>query len=315
MNLGELKKIDVRTVWGNEASHFTPWLAKDENLAILGQAIGMELELVAQEQYVGPYRADILCKDTLTQGYVLIENQLEKTDHCHLGQIMTYAAGLNASAIVWIASTFTDEHRAAMDWLNEITLENFGFFGLEIELWKIGDSLPAPKFNVVSSPNDWRKTIVESQVMGKLSDTKQLYLRYWDGFKHFLSERPNTVLRSQKPSPQHWTNLAIGRSGFTLSATASVEKQRLGAEIYIQPKDIDPKTAFHALLSSRQEIEDALGFPLEWQELPEAKGSRIVVFRQDVDIALEASWPSQFVWLAENLEKLHYVFGPRIKKL
>ena len=316
MLLGKLEKVDLRSVWESEAQKFTPWLAKEENLAEIGRIIGMELELVAQEQPVEQYRADILCKDTLSQNFVLIENQLEKTDHSHLGQIMTYAAGVRATAIVWIASQFTEAHRAAIDWMNEITAEEYGFFGLEIELWRIGNSPPAPKFNVVSRPNDWLKYVAEASALGKLSDTKLFYQRYWTAFREFISERPGTVLRSQKPLPQHWTNFAVGRSGFTMAATASSEKKkRLGAEIYIQPKDIEPKAAFAALLADKPAIEASLGFQLDWQELPEAKGSRIAIFQQDVDVTNEALWPEQFAWLAEKLEKLHDVFGPKIRKL
>src|SRR5882672_9937256 len=114
-NLGRLRKVDLREAWSSENSDFTPWLAQEENLKLLGEAIGIELELEWQEKDVGPFRADILCKDTATDDWVLIENQLERTDHCHLGQLITYAAGLNAVTIVWIAERFTQEHRAALD--------------------------------------------------------------------------------------------------------------------------------------------------------------------------------------------------------
>ena len=128
--LGQLIKVPLREFWEGEASDFTPWLADEENISLLGDTIGVELEVEAQERNVGPFRADILCKDTLTDNWVLIENQLELTDHTHLGQLLTYAAGLNAVTVVWIAERFTDEHRAALDWLNEITAEGFSFFGL-----------------------------------------------------------------------------------------------------------------------------------------------------------------------------------------
>ena len=146
--LGRLEKDDLRTIFASEAGDFTPWLAKEENLLLLGQTIGFELVLEAQEKSVGPFRADVLCKDTATEHWVLIENQLERTDHTHLGQLITYAAGLKTVTIVWIASPFTEEHRAALDWLNEITDNRFNFFGLEIELWRIGNSPVAPKFNM-----------------------------------------------------------------------------------------------------------------------------------------------------------------------
>ena len=157
--LERLIKVPLREFWEGEASDFTPWLAEEENISLLGETIRVELEVEAQERNVGPFRADILCKDTATDDWVLIKNQLERTDHTYLGQLLTYAAGLEAVTVVWIAERFTDEHRAALDWLNEITAEGVSFFGLEIELWRIGDSPRAPKFNVVSHPNDWTKTV------------------------------------------------------------------------------------------------------------------------------------------------------------
>ncbi|MCC7111052.1 MAG: DUF4268 domain-containing protein, partial [Deltaproteobacteria bacterium] len=150
--LGRLERVSLRDIWKTEAMDFTPWLAQRENMALLGEAIGLDLEVEAQEKEVGPFRADILCKETGSDSWVLIENQLERTDHAHLGQLLTYAAGLEAVSVVWIAERFTDEHRAALDWLNEIANEKLRCFGLEIELFRIGDSPVAPKFNVVSQP-------------------------------------------------------------------------------------------------------------------------------------------------------------------
>src|SRR5437762_8950858 len=147
-SLGRLEKIPLREVWTNESSDFTPWLARGENLKLLAETVGIELECEAQEKEVGPFRADILCKNTATDSWVLIENQLERTDHCHLGQLLTYAAGLEAVTIVWVAERFTEEHRATLDWLNERTDEKINFFGLEVELWRIGDSAIPPKFNI-----------------------------------------------------------------------------------------------------------------------------------------------------------------------
>lgn len=155
--LGCLEAVDPREVWPKEDGDFTPWLAKDDNIRLLGEAIGVDLEVVGAEQNVGQFRADILCRDTDTGRRVLIESQLERTDHTHLGQLMTYAAGLDAVTVVWVARRFTEEHRAALYWLNKITGDEIGFFGIEIELWRIGNSDPAPKFNIVSKPNDWTK--------------------------------------------------------------------------------------------------------------------------------------------------------------
>src|SRR5262245_9217077 len=176
--LGRLERLDLRTAWKSEAGDFTPWLAQKDNIALLSETLGLELELEAQEKNVGPFRADILCKDTATSAWVLIENQLERTDHSHLGQLLTYAAGLEAVTIVWVAQTFTEEHRATLDWLNEITDDRFNFFGLEVELWRIGVSAPAPKFNIVSKPNDWTKQVSRgvSAISGELTPARQLQL-------------------------------------------------------------------------------------------------------------------------------------------
>ena len=221
--LGLLEPVDLRTVWTTEADDFTPWLAEPNNLNLLGDAIGIGLELEAQEKNVGPFRADLLCKDTATDHWVLIENQLERTDHIHLGQLLTYASGLNAVAIVWISKTFTEEHRSALDWLNEITDDRFNFFGLEVELWRIGDSAVAPEFNVISKPNDWTRTVARgaSQVEAEaLTPDRQLQLEFWAEFRRFL-EGQELKFNPTKPRPQPWMNIALGRAGCRLQAVAS----------------------------------------------------------------------------------------------
>ena len=139
VDLSKIEQVDVREIWDKEDTDFTPWLAKEENIERLGLALGIDLIVVAEEEEVGPFRADILCKDEATEDFVLIENQLEKTDHKHLGQLLTYATGLDAVTIVWIAKEFNDEHRATLDWLNKITDEKHNFFGVKIEILKIDD--------------------------------------------------------------------------------------------------------------------------------------------------------------------------------
>jgi hypothetical protein len=148
-DLGRLTRVDLRNIWTSESIEFTPWLGREENLAVLTEALGIDLELEAQEEAVGPFRADIFCRDIGTGAWVLVENQLERTDHVYLGQLLTYASGLEAVTIIWIAARFTEEHRSTLDWLNKITDDSVRFFGLEVELWRIGDSPAAPKFNIV----------------------------------------------------------------------------------------------------------------------------------------------------------------------
>jgi len=312
MALGKIERVDLRAVWNNEATDFTPWLAAQENLDALSEVLGMDLETIAMEQFVGPFRADLLCRDAYTQATVLIENQLEKTNHSHLGQILTYGAGLNVKTIIWIASRFTDEHRAALDWLNEATDEGYSFFGIEIELLRIGNSAPAPQFKIISQPNAWSKNIRETaQHSGELTGAKQQQLAYWTAFKEYVKEA-GKPLRLQKPLPQHWTNIAIGRSNFWLCARVNTLAGSISADLNINEKT---KAAYQALYSQRADIENEFGSPLIWNELPQKIQSIIGVTNDNADIMKEEDWERQFVWLSEKLEKLDKVFRRRVREL
>jgi hypothetical protein len=322
IEFGRLERVSPRTAWVTEATHFTPWLAQPENLRLLGDAIGIELELEAQEKSVGPFRADILCKDTVTGNWVLIENQLERTDHTHLGQLITYAAGLKAVTIVWIANPFTEEHRAALDWLNQITDSRFNFFGLEIELWKIGDSRVAPKFNTVCKPNDWSKTVAEgaARVEGEaLTETKQIHIQFWTAFREYLISHASRI-KPTKPLPQNWMTIAIGRSGISLSAIASFwdsekesyDSNEIRAELVISGEQ--SKAYFAELETDKEAITKELGYPLVWYNPDKARVCRIYV-RREANLRDQNAWEEQHRWLLEKLEGLHRVFAPRVRTL
>jgi hypothetical protein len=316
-SLGRLKRVSLREVWEDEANDFTPWLAEEENIALLRDTIGIDLEVEAQEKEVGPFRADILCKDTATSNWVLIENQLEKTDHTHLGQLMTYGAGLQAVTIVWIAARFTEEHRAALDWLNEITDERFNFFGLEIELWRIGESPIAPKFNVVCKPNDWSKTVAAGAA--SLTESKQLQVNFWSGFREFVQEHGKRI-KATKPLPQNWMNIALGRSGFRLAAVASLydsaaetfDSHELRAEVVLDSPN--SKADFAKLENEKATIETELGEPLTWHN-PEGVRMCRIYPRKTVILTDRSQWPEYDAWLLDKLEALHRVFAPRVKLL
>jgi hypothetical protein len=316
--LGRLTKVDLREVFSSEAGDFTPWLAQEENLELLGQSIGIDLELEAQEKDVGPFRADILCKDTATDDWVLIENQLERTDHTHLGQLITYAAGLSVVTIVWIADHFSEEHRAALDWLNERTDEKINFFGLEIELWKIGDSPIAPKFNVVSQPNEWTRSIQSAAEAGEVSEHKKAQLAFWVAFRQFM-ERNHSQVRCQKPSPHHWMTHSIGRSGIHLTSIASLwdsESNTKNPEIRVELglSGENAKQQFATLERDRQKIENQIGFPLVWHNPPDKKQCRMYV-RQSANFLDSEKWPEQHQWLKDKLELFYRVFAPIAKNL
>jgi len=308
-NLGRLVKVGLNEVWKHEAHDFTPWLANEENLALLGDTIGLELELEAQEKNVGPFRADILCKDTASNNWVLVENQLERTDHTHLGQLLTYAAGLKAVAIVWIADRFTDEHRAALDWLNEITDDRFNFFGLEVELWRIGDSPIAPKFNIVCEPNEWTRSVSRSS---DLTETQALQLEYWTRLRALLEQRGG-VVRPTKPQPQNWLDFSIGRGDFWLEAFANMRDKRIGVLLITGGPNAKPH--FHLLHQDRAQYESAVGTELEWAENPDKKQSYVKLRRHNCDPSSKANWPEQHDWLYENLQAFHKAFSRSIKQL
>ncbi|MBI4667017.1 MAG: DUF4268 domain-containing protein [Nitrospinae bacterium] len=314
-SLGQLQRMDLREIWDSESGEFTPWLAQDENIALLGDTIGIELELEAQEKNVGPFRADILCKDISNDSWVLIENQLEATDHKHLGQLLTYAAGLKAVTIVWIAQKFTDEHRATMDWLNQITDENFNFFGLEVELWRIGGSLPAPKFNVVCKPNDWAKSVADSRKRieeGELNEYRQTLIEYWAGFSDLAKTR-SKLIKPQKPLPQQWTNVAIGTSNFCLLASVNNQKQFITAHLGIYGPH--SKSNFKELFAEKHDAEKQFGCDLDWREMPDKKESKVLIKLDKTNPTDRNDWPRQHQWLLDNLEKLHKVFSKRVKAL
>jgi hypothetical protein len=309
--LGRLKKLTLRTYWEREDTHFTPWLAEDENISLLSDTIGIELEVQEQEANVGPFRADILCRNTADNTLVLIENQLERTDHKHLGQLMTYAAGLDAVTLVWVVERFTEEHRAALDWLNRITDDGFHFFGLEIELWQIGDSIAAPKFNLVAKPNDWAKTVKEAAHTHSknLTAGQQSQVDYWTSFAQYVSSK-DTSFRAPKPYPSNWMGYGIGRSGAKMYTIFN----RSEVIVEVETNSSEHPGWFHLLYAQRVEIESDLGCPLVWEEKPERRTSSIRLAKK-WETREPSEWPKIHDWMLTNLEKMHGVFRHRVKNL
>lgn len=310
--LSKLERVPLREAWKNEASDFTPWLAEADNLDALAQAIGVsELELASTEQWVGDFKLDILCTDGDQQ--VIIENQLAETDHKHLGQILAYAAGVGARKVIWVAESFRPEHAAALRFLNENTNQDLSFFGVQIELWRIGESPLAPKFEVVVKPDDWARTGREqSRAASSASPTKQLQLKFWTALINRLAKTAPQI-RPQAPRPQHWLSNSIGRVGFNLNLTANTRDSRLGVELYMQ--DEKSKAHFARLSEQRSRIEDQLGFQLDWQELPEAKPCRIAAYLNDAPIEDEARWEEYLAWLEQRLVAMDRVLRPIVKSL
>ena len=316
MKLGHLERVDLRAEWSKEDRDFTPWLALEENIALLGETLNMSLEVEEEERRVGRFSADILCKDigSAEGGWVVIENQLETTDHSHLGQVLTYAAGLEAKTCIWVAAKFHEEHRAAIDWLNEISGEDHRFFALEIELWRIGDSLSAPKFNIVAQPNDWKRDVgraARNRESAVLTETKQLQLEFWEELAVRMAD--NHTLKTRKPRPQHWTTYSIGRSGMYLGALINTRQDRIGVELYLGGENA--QTFFDQLQLEQEVIGTEIGLELEWLPLPNKSACRIIAHHPMKALAERAAWPSLHDWMVDALERMHRVFAPRVKKL
>ena len=314
--LGSLTAVAVREIWSHEATGFTPWLAQPTNIALLAGALGLgEVEVEATERTVGRFSADIVAREE-GGSWVLIENQLEATDHRHLGQLITYLAGLEGDAtIVWIATTFLEEHRAAIDWLNNNTTDRFEFFGVEIEVLRIGASQPAPRFNVVAKPNDWSRGVRSTTRRADetlLGERHHIRITYWASFAEYLKEAGSTF-RIRRPNKAHWFSFGIGKAGVHLNATISTEKERIGVELYT-PNDPE-KTAFHALLAQKDAIEKEFGEHLVWQELPGKKATRIAVYKAAVDPSSEEQFPELHSWMLAKMDRFRTVFATRVRSL
>lgn len=299
--LSHIEKVDLREVWAHEAHDFTQWLAEEENLSALGDVIGIDLELIESESSVGSFSADIYAVECGSNRKVIIENQLEDTNHDHLGKIITYAAGKGANLVVWIVARARDEHKQAIEWLNEHTDSEFGFFLIEIEVLKIGDSMAAPRFNIVERPNDWAKAIKQSE---GLSPTKKAYLEYWEHYRRqALSDKEfSKYLKPQKPQPQHWTTIHVGTSRYHISLTASIQRKNVGVELYIQN---DLETGQKAI-DNLALFEQALG--VEGHPFMATKDSGIRFFRDNSDIAKgESHWNEYIAWQLDMAIKLKQV--------
>jgi hypothetical protein len=305
MKLGKLKQINLREYWKHEAIDFTKWLIEPENIELLSDEVGIGIQVTQTEASVGRFNVDILAEEENTGRKIIVENQLEATDHSHLGQLITYAAGLEAEYVIWIVREVREEHRQAVDWLNEHTDEQINFFLVVMELWQIENSPPAPKFTVVSRPNEWTKSVRMSSQDRDLTDTKTKQLEFWQQLKEYAStSHPELNLRT--PRPRHWYNVAIGRSDCYVAFTINTREDKVGCELYIP----DSEDLYKSLLSCKPVIEKELTLsePLDWQELPGKKASRI---RALFDFRFDSSdtWESAFDWLITAGSKFKKVFS------
>ena len=270
--LGKLEKIeDLRSIWKHEAKDFTPWLAEEENLSMLSEAIGIDIVLEEQESNVGEFSVDIFAIEESTGRKIIIENQLEDTNHDHLGKIITYASGKDAEVIIWIVKRARDEHKQAIEWLNNHTDDKCAFFLIEIELWRIGKSEPAVKFNIVERPNDWAKSMKKSSSLTQGGAQK---LNFWQQFIEY-NQANNGVYAKSTPTSDAW----IGKSIKGIPATnvnLVITKDNCRIEAYINSGNQEKnKSIFDALITQKDAIEQEYGSSLTWQRLDDKVTCRI----------------------------------------
>lgn len=300
--LGRLSPVAPRTVWPHEALHFTPWLLS--NADVLGDLLGMDLELEVAEHPVGGFSLDLMGRDEATGQVVIVENQLEVSDHTHLGQILTYAAGTDPTTIVWVAASFRPEHRAALDWLNARTDENTRFFGVELGVVRIGQSEPAPSFRLIAQPNDWEKTVRAATSQSEaVSGKQELYREFWARWVERLHAEHSSWSRSTRPAPASWFSMTTGAAGATYYT--SFTKQGLSSELVFEDTDAAINAARLKMLRARRaEIEAVYGAPLDFQELPGRKSTRIAQYMPGADVAEEGQWDTYIDWLLSGQSRL-----------
>lgn len=280
-------------------------------MAALSDTLGLEqLQLERTEFPVGPYYADILAK-SISGEYVVIENQFNKTNHDHLGKLVTYGATLGASIVIWIAEKFSEEHKKAIEWLNEHTTSELSFFAVQLEAFQIDESSPAIQFKIISSPNELIRAATLAKTSGNLSENQKLQLEFWTEFQKRLLEK-KVVTSTQTPRPQYWFDVPLGRSGIYLSNTLNTSDQKIGVRVYISNRVGD--AALNQLMSQRDAIEMEIGLPLQWNPNPEKRDKIIATYR-DVDLSIRSEWPEYVDWFVDLTQNFRKAFMPRVKRL
>lgn len=299
--LGRLTPVPPREVWPHEAHDFTPWLLG--NVDVLSDLLGMDLALDVAEHPVGGFSLDLMGRDETTGEIVILENQLETSDHGHLGQILTYAAGTDPTTIVWVAASFRPEHRAAIDWLNARTDENTRFFGVELGVVRIGQSEPAPSFRLVAQPNDWEKTVRAATTQTEATGKQILYRAFWSRWIDLVhAERPGWS-RATRPPRDSWFSMTAGTAGVTYYT--SFTKRGLSSELVFESPDAEINLVrFEGLQSHREQLEAVYGGQLDWQELLGRKATRVAEYLPDADVALEEQWDQYLAWLLDRQTRL-----------
>ncbi len=315
-DLGTLERVNIRTVWENEASNFTPWLA--ENLILLAEALGIEIETedVVTEVPVGKYSADLLCIDSSDRSRIVIEIQFGSTDHDHLGKLLTYASILDSDppvgSVIWISETFNDEHCSTLDWLNTISCDEIRFFGVKVELLRIEESKPAPRFDVVASPDN-RTKVKRASSTRIVSSLERQYQQFWTDLIELLS-KTETGLKPPTPPAKRSLRFRIGNAGTEFAIRCRLSEQKRQLQVALEIKGEHPNERFRVLEQQRSAIEEEIGNPLNWQE--NTNGRACVISLSEPGNPIEESDRAiQIEWMAQTIDKFDTAFRNRVLDL
>ena len=312
-DFGVLTKVDPRDVWQREAYDFTPWLA--ENLSALGQVLGIDLELKGREAPVGAFSLDLLARDLGSNRTVIIENQLYPTDHDHLGKLITYAAGHDAAVVIWISNEIREEHRQAIDWLNQRTVQGIDFYGVIVEILRIDDSKPAYNFRPVAFPNEWRKTkMTAGSKASSPSERGEAYRAFFQELIDALRDRYQFT-GARAGQPQSWYSFASGVAGITYGLSFA-QGQKVRVDVYIDLGDArSNKAVFDGLAKEKASLETVFGESLTWERLDDRRASRIALYRSGSIDADPATLTDIKSWAIDHLLKLKKTFGASLQGL
>ena len=308
MKLGKLEEIDIRKVWSHEQYDFSKWLANEDNIKELGDTLSLSLTDVETEKFVGNYRCDILCKDEITGKAVLIENQLEATNHDHLGKIITYASGLDASVVVWIVSSARAEHASAIEWLNKHTDDEISFFLVEIHAYKIGDSEPAPQFKIIEQPNDFAKSVKIVSKSSDISDAERNRLEFWTLLNEILEQR-NKPFNKRKPTTDHWYSVAMGSSECHISIDLVNKEHKIRVGVWVD----DNKELYDHFYTHKEAIESNCGFNLTWDRLDNKKAALACTYIQGLDFDNHDNYPELINKAIDFVLTMRKAFVPYLK--
>lgn len=304
---------DPKDVWPSEAHDFTPWLLN--NAVRLSEVLGIDLELTENEYPVGDFALDLIGRDLTNDCPLIVENQLTVTDHTHLGKVVTYSAGTDARTIVWMATRFREEHRQALDWLNQVAEGNARFFGVEIQAVRIADSPPAPLFQLRAQPNDWASLVSSTTRASVVSSGKGgFYIQFWSSFIERVREEHPDWTNARKPSSANWLSMPCPFKGGPYYSASFAAGGKLRSELYIdypQPDDVESLYGF--LAEHQDHIETSYGSSLSWEPLTGRRASRIAEYRSG-DVANVSEHDEYIDWFFVSGAKFRAAIAPLAKE-